>query len=58
VVLIGKQGNASITADEMAASLDTINYEITCLVGKRVPRVYVKNGTITSVQSLLGDYEV
>ena len=58
VVLIGKQGNASITAAEMAASLDTINYEITCLVGKRVPRVYVQNGAITSIQSLLGDYAV
>jgi alanine racemase len=38
----------------MAAALDTINYEITCFVGKRVPRVYKKQGEITAVDSLLG----
>jgi alanine racemase len=57
VVLIGKQGNEMITADEMAARLDTINYEITCLVGKRVPRVYVQSGEIRSVHSVVGDQE-
>jgi alanine racemase len=54
VVLIGKQGTETISADEMAKQLDTINYEITCLVGKRVPRVYLKKGKIIAVQSLLG----
>ena len=54
VVLIGTQGNESISTDEMAVKLDTINYEISCLVGKRVPRVYVKDGTILAVDSLLG----
>lgn len=54
VVLIGKQGTETISADEMAKQLDTINYEITCLVGKRVPRVYLKEGKIIAVQSLLG----
>jgi len=28
------------TADELAHRLDTINYEIVCAVGKRVPRIY------------------
>lgn len=41
VVLMGRQGDAEISIDEMADTLSTINYEITCLVGKRVPRVYV-----------------
>jgi len=41
VVLMGRQGDAEISADEMADRLSTINYEITCLVGKRVPRVYI-----------------
>lgn len=54
VVLLGKQGNESISADDMAAKLDTINYEIACLVGKRVPRVYIKKGNIVAVESLLG----
>lgn len=40
VVLIGSQGQATITADEVAASIDTINYEIVTRIGARVPRVY------------------
>jgi alanine racemase len=40
VVLIGRQGRDEITADEFAAILGTINYEITCAIGERVPRVY------------------
>ena len=41
VCLIGRQGNAAVTADDWAGWLDTINYEIVCGVGRRVPRVYV-----------------
>jgi alanine racemase len=37
-VLIGAQGEESIRAEELAARLDTINYEITCGVSARVPR--------------------
>ena len=40
VVLLGSQGGERILAEEMAARLDTINYEITCGFGPRVPRVY------------------
>jgi alanine racemase len=41
VVLFGKQGNESLTVDEMAKRCGTISYEILCNVGKRVPRVYL-----------------
>lgn len=34
-------GSPELSADEVAAHLGTINYEIVCMVGKRVPRVYV-----------------
>src|SRR5215213_169182 len=37
-VLIGPQGSERILAEELAASLDTINYEVTCGVSQRVPR--------------------
>ena len=43
VVLIGKQGGEEISADELAGILGTINYEITCMINKRVPRRYQKN---------------
>ncbi|PKL07448.1 MAG: hypothetical protein CVV51_14080, partial [Spirochaetae bacterium HGW-Spirochaetae-7] len=32
---------ADLSADEIAAALGTINYEVTCMVGRRVPRVYL-----------------
>jgi alanine racemase len=41
VVLIGRQGEEVITADELAETLGTISYEIVCAVGDRVPRRYV-----------------
>ncbi|BAF58841.1 alanine racemase [Pelotomaculum thermopropionicum SI] len=41
-VLIGRQGGETISADEVAAKLGTINYEVTCMVSGRVPRVYIR----------------
>jgi len=46
VVLIGSQKDASITAEELASLEQTINYEVVCNVGKRVPRVYIKNNEV------------
>jgi alanine racemase len=40
VVLLGAQGSELITADEIAAVLGTINYEATCMISDRVPRIY------------------
>jgi alanine racemase len=37
-VLIGPQGSERILAEEVAARLETINYEITCGISSRVPR--------------------
>lgn len=42
-VLFGRQGEEEISADEVAAKLGTINYEVVCLVSGRVPRVFVQN---------------
>lgn len=41
VVLIGRQDDEEITADELAATLGTINYEITVAIGQRVERRHV-----------------
>ena len=38
VILFGK----GLPVDEIAEKIGTINYEVVCAVGKRVPRVYVK----------------
>ncbi len=39
VVLIGRQGNEVITAEEVAANLGTINYEVVSELLARIPRV-------------------
>jgi alanine racemase len=41
VVLIGRQGDAQVTADELAEWIGTINYEVVCGISPRVPREYV-----------------
>lgn len=41
VVLLGRQGDEAITADEWAARAGTISWEILCGIGARVPRVLV-----------------
>ena len=40
VVLLGKQGNEEISINEWCNRLDTIPYEVTCGISKRVVRVY------------------
>ncbi len=40
VVLIGKQGEEEITVDQVALTWNTINYEVTCGIGSRVPRIF------------------
>ncbi len=41
-VLIGTQGNETITAEEVAEKADTISYEIFCRISGRVPRIYTE----------------
>jgi alanine racemase len=43
-VLIGAQDGERVTAEEWARRLDTINYEITCGLSRRVPRAYHRDG--------------
>jgi alanine racemase len=45
VVLLGRQGNAAVSADELAELAGTISYEITCGVSRRVPRVWLNAGS-------------
>lgn len=41
VTLIGRQGNTGVSIDEWATKLETINYEIPCIITTRVPRIYL-----------------
>ena len=44
VVLIGNSGNLTITIEEIAAAADSFNYEFSCGIGSRVPRIYYQEG--------------
>jgi alanine racemase len=45
-ILIGSQGGERITAEEVAKRLGTINYEVTCALTPRVPRIYHRDGAV------------
>ena len=47
VVLLGRQGDEEITADEWAGLLGTISYEVLCGIGPRVPRGVAASGPAT-----------
>lgn len=49
VIVFGSGENGEPTADILAKNTNTINYEVICLVGKRVPRIYYKHGVMTEV---------
>lgn len=46
VTLIGRDGNESISVECLSELSGRFNYEFICTLGKRIPRVYVKNGKI------------
>ncbi|OXM88400.1 alanine racemase [Paenibacillus rigui] len=48
VVILGRQGEEKITAEEHASWLGTVNYEIICMISHRVPRVYYRDGVVAS----------
>ncbi len=49
VVLLGRQGTEAITADDWAATLGTISYEVVCGVGPRMPRILVNRPDVPGV---------
>ena len=53
VILLGEDNGLKNNADNMAKILDTINYEVLCMIGRRVPRVYIKEDKIVNVRNYL-----
>ena len=47
VVLVGRDGEESVSVDDLAALSGRFNYEFVCCLGKRIPRVYVSGGKVT-----------
>ena len=53
VILFGSDGNNTITVESVAALMGTINYETICVIGKRVPRVYIRDNKTVNVLNYL-----
>lgn len=51
VILLGEKNGLKYNADDMAEKLGTINYEVTCMLKSRLPRVYIKNKHIINVKN-------
>ena len=46
VVLVGADGEQTITMEEISAAADSFNYEFVCGISRRVPRYYRQGGQI------------
>ena len=57
VTLIGKDGSLCITMEELGSLSGRFNYELACDLGKRIPRVYYKNGVVVDTKDYFEDYK-
>ncbi len=55
VVLVGRDGEETITMEEIGELSGRFNYEFACDLGKRIPRVYVKNHKVTETKDYFGE---
>lgn len=55
VVLFGEQAGESIGVEEVARGSETLPYEILCTIGKRVTRLYVRDGRAVRMTTLVGE---
>lgn len=56
VTLMGRDGNEVISAEELAdMAKETFNYELVCDFGKRIPRVFYRDGKIVGTKDYFCD---
>ena len=53
VVLYSSHNGSGITINDIANKIGTINYEVICMLGKRVPRVYLENNNLLHIKDNL-----
>ena len=52
VTLFGKE---NVTADDIAKWMDSINYEVVCLISARIPRLYIEDGKVKLVKDYIDE---
>lgn len=55
VVLFGYGDSSYPSVEEIAETLGTVSYEIICMMGRRLPRIYVKGGNINNIVDYIID---
>ena len=55
VTLIGKDGDEEITMERLAELCGGFHYEMVCDIGKRVPRVYYRNGKVVGTMDCFAE---
>ena len=55
VTLVGANGEERITMEEIGDLSGRFNYEFACDLGKRIPRVYRKDGRVTETKDYFGE---
>jgi alanine racemase len=53
VILVGSDGIHTISFDDIAKNIGTISYEMICMIGKRIPRVYMKHNEIVTIRDYI-----
>ncbi len=56
VVLIGKSGSQIITMEDLGEVSGRFNYELACDLGRRIPRVYLKDGVVIYTKDCFHDF--
>lgn len=55
VTLIGRDAGEELTVEEVSETAGTFNYEFVCDIGKRVPRVYIRDNEVVSSKDYFDD---
>ena len=55
VILIGSEGDETITMEDIAEQSGMLNYELACIIGKRVPRAYTYDGEVAYTRDFFED---
>lgn len=58
VILFGEGDDIELPVESLAEKMGTINYEILCMIGKRIPRIYTKHGVVQTTHNYLLDSPV
>lgn len=56
VTLVGRDGDEYISIEEVADMSYSFNYEFVCDIGKRIPRVYYRDGKVVATKDFYPEY--